>query len=131
MVTGVFGQRWADDVCRLCDPVFELADVGFVRQTSRGPASGVISSLLWEADPIRFAERYPDSGIIDTYGPEWPPPCIDCWVLVESGERRAEISGEGWSFADEVIDLSRDGVRDGLSIGRVMATILRVTPPTG
>jgi len=125
-----FDQSWADDVCRLCDPVFESADVGFVRQTAHDPGSGIITSLLWEADPVRFAERYPDSDVIESYGPDdWPPHCIDYWVYVDANARQAHISTEGWSSRDEILDLSGDGVHDGLAIGSAMARILRVPPP--
>ena len=125
-----FDQDWADDVCAVCDPVFDSADVGFVRQTSRDPGSDIITSLLWEADPLRFVERYPDSNIIESYGPEqWPPHCIDYWVYIDAGARQAQISIEGWNFRDEVLDLTGDGVHDGLNIGRLMARILSVPSP--
>jgi len=125
-----FDQNWTKDVCRLCDPVFDAADVGFVRQTSHDPDSGSITSLLWEADPIRFAVHYPDSEVIESYGPEeWPPPCIDYWVYVDASARHAQISVEGWSSRDQVLDLSGVGVRDGLNIGSAIARILRVPPP--
>ena len=78
-----FDAAWADEVVRLCDPVFEAADVGFVRQVMHaGDDRTRVDALLWEAEPQRFAERYPESGIIETYGQEqWPGvPCIDFWA---------------------------------------------------
>lgn len=72
-MAAAFDQRWADAVCSVCDPVFASADVGFVRQIQSDPADGLVQALLWEADPLRFAERYPDSRIVDSYGDEWPP----------------------------------------------------------
>ncbi len=50
--------------------------------TPRG-ACRECEDMLWEADPLRFAERYPDSGVVESYGPQWPAPCID--YSVETG----------------------------------------------
>ena len=123
-------RGWAEAVCSVCDPVFESADVGFVRQLHSEPVSGGITSLLWEADPRRFAERYPNSKIVDSYGQDqWPPPCIDYWVYVDEETQQARISVEGWNVGDQVVDLSGDGVRDGLIIADFVAGILRVTSP--
>jgi hypothetical protein len=122
-------QSWADAVCSACDPVFESADVGFVRQVQRDPR-GRIDALLWEADPRRFAQRYPDSGIINSYGlDQWPPYCIDYWVYVDADAYRARINVEGWNFDEEVLDLSGDGRLDGVRIGAAVARILKVPPP--
>jgi hypothetical protein len=122
-------QGWADAVCSVCDPVFESADVGFVRQVQRD-RRGRIDALLWEADPRRFAQRYPDSGIINSYGlDQWPPYCIDYWVYVDADAYRARINVEGWNFGEEVLDLSGDGRLDGIRIGDAMARILKVPPP--
>ena len=56
----------------LCDPVFEAADVGFVRQVQyAGPGYRRVDAMLWEADPEQFAARYPDSGVAESYGRQW------------------------------------------------------------
>lgn len=58
------------------------AEVGFVRQAQYADeAHQVVAALLWEADPIKFAARYPDSGIVETYGEDaWSGVhCIDYW----------------------------------------------------
>jgi hypothetical protein len=57
---------------------------------------------------------------------QWPPPCIDYWIYVDGEAQQARISVKGWSPRDEVLDLSGDGVRDGLSIGDSVARILGV-----
>ncbi len=69
-------------MCVICDPVFEAAGVGFLRQPLSGAPGESVSALLWEADPGRFAEGYPDIEIIDSYGLEqWPGVhCIDYGV---------------------------------------------------
>ena len=70
-------RSWAEGVCWVCDPGYTAADVGFARQIHEGPRRG-ITALLWEADPQMFAERYPDSGIVESYGTQWPDvTCID------------------------------------------------------
>jgi hypothetical protein len=79
----------------------------------------------------RFADRFPDSGIVESYGADsWPGvTCIDYWVYVDGDARRARISVEGWHVDEPLIPLSGDGRRDGLAIGTVMARILRVPLP--
>ena len=127
------GEQWVDQVTRLCDPVFEAADVGFVRQVSYADdASSLVSALLWEADPRRFAERYPDSGIVESYGEDqWPGvTCVDYWAYVDQEERRCDLSVEGWGTARLRVDLSGDGRADGAALAAAFARILRVPPPT-
>jgi hypothetical protein len=125
-----FDAVWAQAVCDVCDPVFVAADVGFTRQIHEEPRRGIVS-LLWEATPSLFAARYPDSGIIESYGAQWPEvTCIDYWVYLDDAPGQARTSTEGWSAdQDATLDLTGDGFRDGLTIGTVMARILRVPPP--
>lgn len=126
-----FDRAWAEDVCGLCDPVFAAADVGFERQIHEERRHGV-TALLWEADPQLFEKKYPDSGIAETYGDQWPDThCIDFWVYIDGRRRQARTSTEGWTAGQDVdaLPLTGDGVEDGLAIGDVMARILRVAPP--
>jgi hypothetical protein len=128
-VTGPFDRQWAVDVCAVCDPVFSAADVGFVRQPLPDYVSDVAPALLWEADPLRFAERYPDSGVVRSYGDQWPPPCIDYWVYVDAETGKARLSVEGWSLGQLPMDLTGDGARDGVALAEEFARILRVATP--
>jgi hypothetical protein len=125
-------RAWAEAVRRWCDPVFAAADCGFEWNGSgyqRDP-DGHVHSLLWEAGPELFAERYPDSGVIESYGEEnWPPPCIDYWIYVEPTTGTAELSVEGWSDWRDPIPLSGDGDVDGRTLATRFAAILRVSPP--
>ena len=84
---------------------------------------------MWEADPGRFAARFPDSGISEEYGEQWPPPCIDYWVYVDPVEMTARLSTEGWSRLDEAVSLTGDGSQDGFVLAATFAAILRVWPP--
>ncbi len=118
------GEGWAADVCAACDPVFEAADVGFT-QNQRGP-----SAFLWEADPERFAARYPDSGIVESYGSGWSSaPCIDYWIYVETDRGQARLSVEGWNLVGLVVELSGNGELDGAALADVFARILGVRSP--
>jgi hypothetical protein len=123
---------WVAEVCGVCDPVFAAADVGFERQVHEEPDRG-ITALLWEAEPERFAARYPDSGISESYGDQWfQVTCIDFWVYLDGAPGQARTSTEGWSAdQDTTLALTGDGFRDGLKIGTVMARILRVPAPKG
>ncbi len=124
-----FDRVWAEAVCDVCDPVFAATDVGFVRQIHVDPGPRV-TALLWEAAPVLFAARYPDSGIVEAYGDQWSQvTCIDFWVYVDGELRQARTSTEGWDFAEQVLDLTGVGATDGQAIGDVMARILRVAPP--
>ena len=123
-----FDRAWADAVCEVCDPIFDAADVAFERQVH--VEGGLVTALLWEADPKLVAERYADSGIVESYGCQWPPPCIDYWVYVDGQAASAQTSTEGWRPDQDVaLTLTGDGRRDGIAIGTVMARILRTQPP--
>jgi hypothetical protein len=128
-VSGHFDAEWAVAVCAVCDPVFAAAAVGFVRQQLPDYGGDVVPALLWEAEPARFAERYPDSGIVRSYGDQWPAPCIDYWVYVDAADGQARLSVEGWSLGQLSMGLTGDGPRDGLALAEAFARILRVPPP--
>ena len=123
-----FDQAWAEAVCAVCDPVCESANVGFVRQILTQPSGGV-SALLWEAEPLLFADRYPDSRIIEAYGPDWPPHCVDYWIYINAESREARFSVEGLEPDNDLVQLTGDGLQDGPTLARVLAQILRVAAP--
>lgn len=82
--------------------------------------------MLWEADAELFAERYPDSGIVESYGDQWPAPCIDYWVYIESEKRQVRLSIEGWNFAYIDVPITGDATIDGRAIAAEFANILKV-----
>lgn len=126
-VAKVFDARWAAAVRSVCDPVFASADVGFVAQVMM--RDGVVDALLWEADPVRFARRYPHSGVVESYGPGWPPPCLDFWAYVRPAKPCAVLHPEGWNQDEIEVDLCGDGLADGLAVGRAFARVLEVREP--
>ena len=122
-------HAWVQSVCAICDRICESANVGFVRQVMADPNGGV-SALLWEAEPLLFADRYPESGIVDSYGPDqWPPPCIDYWIYLDAESSEARFSVEGLEPDNVLVHLTGDGPADGRALGRVLAQILKVAAP--
>lgn len=83
---------------------------------------------MWEADPRRFVERYPDSGIVETYGEQqWPGVrCIDYWVYVDHWRQRCRLSAEGWNLPELWLDLRGRGEVDGAAVADTFARILAV-----
>ena len=124
-----YDDAWAREVTAWCDPVMEAADVGFVRQVMHDEP-GVVTAILWEADPARFAAAYPDSGIVESYGTDqWAGVhCIDYWLYVDP---RPRLSVEGWNLPDLYVDLTGYGGLDGSAVACVLARVLGVPAPTG
>lgn len=112
-----------------CDPVFESADVGFLAQVMM--REDTVDALLWEADPVRFAGRYPDSEVSEAYGSGWPPPCLDFWAYIRPAKPCAVLHPEGWGYREIEVLLTGDGADDGRAIAREFARILRVQGPAG
>ncbi|HLS46170.1 MAG TPA: hypothetical protein VK045_12105 [Ornithinicoccus sp.] len=120
-----FEPEWSAIVCRRLDTLFYATDAGFSRSSPAQPVTGVVDDMLWEADPLRFAERYPDSGIVESYGEQWPAPCIDYWVYIDVGTRSATLSTEGWSHDNQEIALSGKGAEDADRLHEHPARILQ------
>jgi hypothetical protein len=126
----LFGKAWRDAVRTGCDSVLVAADVGF-EWNSSATYDPDHPALLWEADPLLFAARYPESGIERSYGDQWPAPCLDYWVYVDPVGRTARLSVEGFPEPDGLLSLTGDGARDGALLASVFAEILRLPPPHG
>lgn len=119
-------RAWAEAVASQLEPVFIAAEVGFTRNQVNE------SAMLWEADPGRFAERYPESEIIETYGEmQWPSVhCIDFWFYLDRGpEDEILVSFEGWDAPYELISVTGDADIDGRVLATRLAKHLRVGPP--
>ena len=122
-------QEWMQSVCDFCDPIFEAANVDFTRQISLAD-DGTVNTLLWEADPGLFAQTYPESGIIESYGDQWPQVgCIDFWVYAEHEKRQCRLSVEGWNLPDLVLPFAGSKRMHACSIADTFARILGVQSP--
>ena len=127
-----FDAKWAAEVSAACDLVFAAADVGFVRHAADdGSPDAPVGAILWEADPARFAARYPDSGVVESYGTEhWDGVgCIDYWVYVHADEGLCSLSVEGWNLPEILVKVRGQGARDGMQVAAVFARILAVEWP--
>lgn len=124
-------KGWFDAVFRWCDPVFKHADVGFEGRSVAGGSGNTVDAFLWEAQPRRFVARYPDSGLIESYGEEqWAGvPCIDYWIYVEPDHRRCRVSVEGWNLTEFCVETTGNGNRDGVHLASLVARILQVPWP--
>ncbi|HEU4674463.1 MAG TPA: hypothetical protein VFS29_00630 [Motilibacteraceae bacterium] len=121
--------EWRDAVRGACDAVVAAADVGFVWNDFIA-FDAAHPALLWEAEPARFAARYPDSRIEDSYGDQWPGvSCIDYWIYVDPVTMTARLSMEGWNGADTVVELTGDGAVDGRRLAAEFAHVLGVEVP--
>lgn len=127
-----FDGRWAAEVCSRCDPVFASADVGFVRQGQfDGEPYIRVGSILWEADPAMFALKYPDSGVVESYGEDqWAGVgCIDYWLYVDADDGACRLSVEGWNLPQIILKSHGHSSMDGMAIAAVFARILGVQWP--
>ena len=121
-----FDDDWSAAVCAVLDALFLRTAAGFSRTAPARPRPGVVEDLLWEADPVRFAERYPESGVVESYGGQWPPTCIDYWVYVDAPTRRAVLSTEGWGVEPPTVELTGRGALDAARLASVLGKILSV-----
>ena len=119
-----FEDDWSSIVCGSLDRIFLRASAGFQRTAPETFTKGVVGDMLWEAEPVRYAERYPDSGVVESYGGQWPPVCIDYWVYVDTSAGRALVSIEGWDTEPQSVDLTGHGLVDAGRIGGILEGIL-------
>lgn len=118
---------WRDAVRAACEPVFLAADAEF-EWNDDGHFDEESPALLWEAEPQRFAERFPDSGIEESYGDQWPPYCIDYWIYVDPKRMTATLSPEGWNVFEETMSITGDGARDGKTLAAWFSGVLGLRP---
>lgn len=51
--------------------------------------------VVYEAEPLDFLRRCPQSRLDESYGDQWPAPCIDLWLNFYRDARRIELELEG------------------------------------
>jgi len=101
----------------------------------------MVVAALYEADPLDFVRRYPRSRLEESYGDQWPPPCVDLWLKFDWDAGRAELDLEGFEVLDDlhasgheglaqrVTELSGDVNEDARMIARALALVLGVSTP--
>ncbi len=123
-----FDQAWVDSVMAACDPVFSAADVGFGNRVYMAETGDVVNAIFWMARPGRFLEAYPDSGLDEQYGSEWPDGVadIDFTVGVDVARELILIDAEPWSLPTIQLRSSGDDDSDAVNLARVFARLLGV-----
>lgn len=91
------------------DPV--LAEAGFEQSSFVITEDEQMIGVVYEADPVDFLRRYPQSGLDESYGDQWPAPCVDLWLKFYRDVRRIEVDLEGI----EVLDQLRASGQDALA----------------
>lgn len=123
--------QWSAIVCTHLDTVFQAAGAGLVRSLPLEPADGTVEDMLWETRPEELLERYPDSRIVESYGLKDPPLCIDFWIYLDVGSRRATLSAEGLGAGTPDVESSGDGVEDAQRLEKVSPGRWHSTPEPG
>lgn len=123
-----FDRAWVDSVVAAGDPVFSAADVSFGNKVYMAETKDVVDVIFWMAHPERFLETYPDSGLDEQYGSEWPNGVadIDFTVRVDSAKELILIDAEPWSLPTIELRSSGDDGFDALNVARVFARLLGV-----
>ena len=115
---------WHDAVREACEPVFASADVGFVWNQATFDAAQ--PTLLWEADPERFAARYPDSGIERSYGDQVAASLHRLLGVRRPRDARGSALGRGLERLGAHLRAERRWWPDGQLLATAFAAILRV-----
>ena len=119
---------WCEAVVPHFQPLFDAIDCDGVFHVIPDPPQ----ALLWEADPQAFAARYPDSGVVESYGDQWPAPCLDYWLyLTDSSAGMIGISWEGWDSPSVDVPITGDGERDGAALAARLRRYLRLDDGAG
>lgn len=111
----------------------ELAPYGFQFNSVTENEDAEVA-VLFEAEPESFVRTNPGLGIEDSYGTQWPPPCLDLWVKFDRHGEAVEISFEvfdllAWAASADpelhgrlgsVDDPAAHAVAVGEALGRVL-----------
>lgn len=96
------------------------------------------SDILFDAGPEAFSQAYPDSGIEDSYGAQWPPQCLDLWLKFDWTGDPVELSFEifdllAWSASTDPelharLNTLDDPADHAVAVGEALGLVL--VPPT-
>ncbi|MDF8265597.1 hypothetical protein [Luteipulveratus flavus] len=121
-----FDQAWIRAVKSRCDETLQRADVGFTAQDIHDE-HGAVTAIMWQANPQRYAERYPDSAIVDSYGSQWPEVRdINCTLKLDESPHAVGLAIEGWGLPEVFVRVDQRGDRDGVQIANLLSRIFAV-----
>ena len=135
-------QVLLDGLRRWVDPV--VAQAGFTWNESgrEVDSAGRLNAVLYEAGPLDFVTRYPESDLRESYDPdEWPPPCVDLWLEFDWNENRTDLNLEGFHVTQHLAASGHQGVAtratrltddpedDARVIASALACVLGVSGP--
>jgi hypothetical protein len=131
-----------DGLRRWVDPVVAQAGFAWNESGQNVDRAGRLNAVLYEAAPLDFVTRYPESDLQESYDPgEWPPPCVDLWLEFDWNEKRTTLNLEGFHVtehlaasglesvatrATRLTDASQDDAR---MIASALACVLGVSGP--
>lgn len=111
----------------------ELAPYGFEFNSVTEAEDGE-TAILFETDAESFVRAHPGLGLEESYGEQWPPPCLDLWLKFDALDDPVEISFEvfdllAWAASEDpelharlggLEDPGDHAVAVGEALGRVL-----------
>ena len=115
----------------------ELAPFGF-EFTSVTPGEDGGTNILFEAEPDSFVRTYPELGIEESYGDDWPPARLQLWLRFDSHGDPIEITFEvfdllAWAASVDPqlharLNTMEDPAEQAIAVGEAMARTLEQEP---
>jgi hypothetical protein len=135
-------QALLDGLRRWVDPVVAQAGFRWNEHAQEVDRAGRLNAVLYEAVPLDFVTRYPESDPQESYHPdEWPPPCVDLWLEFDWNESRTDFNLEGFEVTQDLAASGHQGVAtratrltddpedDARAIASALAYVLGVSGP--
>lgn len=92
------------------DPM--LSEAGFELSSFVITEDEQMIGVVYEADPVDFLRRYPQSGLDKSYGAQWPAPCVDLWLNFYRDARRIEVDLEGIEVLEQLQASGQDALAE-------------------
>lgn len=131
-----------DGLRRWVDPVVAQAGFRWNEHAQEVDRAGRLNAVLYEAAPLDFVTRYPESDLQESYPPdEWPPACVDLWLKFDWNENRTDFNLEGFEVTQDLAASGHEGVAtratrltddpedDARAIASALAHVLGVSGP--